>query len=199
MRPAWSDRIGSLLSLGLLAALGLSSWVFSTLTQVPDWVRASQQQTGPTAVVTEATIVNTGSDGHPRQIVVSPTVRQFEDGRALLTKPNLTSSLEKGPPVFATAREAQVSADQNEVLLRGSVIIRREASGDDPALRVETETLTFLSREEIAQTQDPVTVHRGGSTLYGVGMRLDEKANRLQILANTRMMLPESKPKEKRP
>lgn len=199
MRSAWSDRIGGLLSLGLLAALGLSSWVFSTVTQVPDWVKASRQQSGPTAVVTKAHIVKTGTNGQPRQVVVSPSIEQFEDGRATLATPDLTSFRDKGPPVFAKARQAQVSADQNEVQLSGAVVIRREASGDDPALRVETETLTFLSNEEVAQTKDPVMVYRGVSTLYGVGMRLDEKTDRLQILADTRMVLPKSKPEEKKP
>jgi lipopolysaccharide export system protein LptC len=199
MRSAWSDRIGGLLSLGLLAALGLSSWVFSSLTQIPDWIKASQQQTGPTAVVANAHIVKTGADGRPRQVVVSPQIQQFEDGRAMLATPDLTSFRDQGPPVYAKSRQARVSADQNEVLLTGSVVIRREAFGDDPALRVETETLTFLSDEQVAVTQAPVMVYRGASTLYGVGMRLDEKTDRLQILADTRMVLPKSKPEEKKP
>jgi lipopolysaccharide export system protein LptC len=199
MRSAWSDRIGSLLSLGLLAALGLSSWILSSMTQVPDWMRVGQKKTGPTAVVTKAHIVRTGADGKPHQTVVSPTIQQFEDGRALLTAPDLTSFTDNGPPIFAKARQAQVSPDQNQIVLKGAVVIRRQAFRDDPTLRIETETLTFLSNEQVAQTQDPVMVYRGASTLYGVGMRLDEKTDRLQILADTRMVLPKSKPEEKKP
>ena len=197
MRSAWSDRIGSVLSLGLLAALGLSSWVFSTMTQVPGWMKASQQKTGPTAVISRAHIVKTGPDGKPHQTVVSPAIQQFEDGRALLSAPDLTSFRDNGPPIFAKAQEARVSPDQNQIVLKGAVVIRREAFRGDPALRVETETLTFLSNEQLAQTQDPVMVYRGSSTLYGVGMRLDEKTDRLQILADTRMVLP--KPEERKP
>ncbi|MEY4083181.1 MAG: hypothetical protein RL483_550 [Pseudomonadota bacterium] len=199
MRAAWSDRIGGWLSLALLAGLGLSSWLLSAVTQAPDWIKASRSQSGPTAVIAKAHIVKTGSDGRPRQVVDSPQITQFEDGRAELTSPDLVSFRVQGPPVTAKSRKALVSADQNEVVLEGSVVIRREASEKDPALRVETETLTFLSDQEIAQTAAPVMVYRGVQTLYGVGLRLDEKTDRLQILADTRMVLPKSKPEEKKP
>jgi LPS export ABC transporter protein LptC len=189
----WSDRIGTLLSVALLGALAAASYLLSEWALQPDWQKASATRTGPTAYVYGASITRTNEGGTPAQRVQTPRITQMADGQSIFSEPVVVTVRPDRPPVMATALRGEVSADQSIVTLRQKVVVTRQAFGEDPAIRVETNSLTFLLNENLARTADPVMIYRGGATLYGVGMTLNQKTDQVTILADSRMMLPKQK------
>jgi LPS export ABC transporter protein LptC len=189
----WSDRIGTLLSVALLGALAAASYLLSEWALQPDWQKASATRTGPTAYVYGASITRTNEGGTPAQRVQTPRITQMADGQSIFSEPVVVTVRPDRPPVMAMALRGEVSADQSIVTLRQKVVVTRQAFGEDPAIRVETNSLTFLLNENLARTADPVMIYRGGATLYGVGMTLNQKTDQVTILADSRMMLPKQK------
>jgi LPS export ABC transporter protein LptC len=189
----WSDRIGTLLSVVLLGALAAASYLLSEWALQPDWQKASATRTGPTAYVYGASITRTNEGGAPAQRVQTPRITQMGDGQSVFSEPVVVTVRPDRPPVMATALRGEVNADQSIVTLRQKVVVTRQAFGADPAIRVETNSLTFLLNENLARTADPVMIYRGGATLYGVGMTLNQKTDQVTILADSRMVLPKQK------
>ncbi|MDA0665352.1 MAG: LPS export ABC transporter periplasmic protein LptC [Proteobacteria bacterium] len=189
----WSDRLGSIVSMALLGGLAAASYLLSEWALQPDWQRASADRAGPTALVYGATIVRTNRDGLPDQRIQTPEIEQFADGQSLFKSPVVVILRPDRPPVTVTADKGSVSADQSLVTLRQKVVVTRRAFGTDPSIRVETESLAFFVNEDIARTADPVMIYRGTSTLYGVGMTLNQKTDQMTILADSRMVLPRQK------
>lgn len=189
----WSDRLGSIVSMALLGGLAAASYLLSEWALQPDWQRASGERVGPTALVFGATIVRTNRSGLPDQRIQTPQIEQFADGQSLFKAPVVVILRPDRPPVTVTADRGSVSADQSLVTLRQRVVVTRQAYETKSALRVETESLAFFVDEEIARTADPVMIYRGISTLYGVGMTLNQKTDQITILANSRMVLPRQK------
>lgn len=189
----WSDRIGSLVSIALLGALAAASYLLSEWALQPNWEKTSGDRTGPTAHVYSASITRTNENGVPTQRVQTPNIAQIADGQSVFTEPVVVTLRPDRPPVMATALRGDVNADQTVVTLRQKVVVTRQAFGADPAIRIETSSLTFLVNEGLARTTDPVMIYRGNSTLYGVGMTLNQKTDQVTILADSRMVLPKQK------
>ena len=189
----WSDRIGTLLSVALLGTLAAASYLLSEWALQPDWQKASATRTGPTAYVYGASITRTNESGTPAQRVQTPNIKQMADGQSVFSEPVVVTLRPDRPPVMATALQGEVNSDQSIVTLRQKVVVTRQAFGTDPAMRVETNSLTFMVNENLARTADPVMIYRGASTLYGVGMTLNQKTDQVTILADSRMVLPKQK------
>ncbi len=189
----WSDRLGSIVSMALLGGLAAASYLLSEWVVQPDWKRASADRVGPTALVYGATIVSTSRGGLLNQRIQTPEIEQFADGESFFKSPVVVFFRPDRPPVKVTADKGSVSADQSLVTLRQRVVVTRQAFGADPSIRVETESLAFFVNEDIARTADPVMIYRGISTLYGVGMTLNQKTDQMTILADSRMVLPRQK------
>jgi len=75
----------------------------------------------------------------------------------------------KGALHVATAKTGSVDTATNEATLVGNVVIN---FGDEQATHVETETLTWKSKDGTATTEDPVQITRKDMTIEGVGLRL---------------------------
>jgi lipopolysaccharide export system protein LptC len=186
----WSDRIGTLLTVGLMGTLAAASYILSEWALQPDWQKDTVGQSGPTAYVFGATILRSNAGGFESQRIQTPKIEQWAEGQSLFTEPVLSSLRPDRPPVMAKALSGEVNADQSVITLKGMVVVTRQAFGTDPAIRIETDSLQFLVNEDLAQTADPVMIFRGNSTLYGVGMTLNQKTDQVTILADSRMVLP---------
>lgn len=194
MRSRWSDRLGALISTLLLTILAASAWLMSEVAQRSPLQESSGQASGPSARVFQAQVVRTNRAGEPVQQLLTPQLTQQADGSMDLETPTMRALRPDRPPVIVTSRKAQVSADQSRIDLDGDVRISRAAFADEPAILVLTPTLVVLPKEDIAKTDAPVVITRGASTLTGRGLVLDQKTDRLTILADSQMVLPRRDP-----
>ena len=99
------------------------------------------------------------------------------------------------PRTVLQADRAEISDQQNRVELFGNVVIQKDPFKSQPAARIDTSRATVLIREELVTTDAPVNVQRGLSTLQGVGMRFDQKTQRVDIISESRMIVPKEQKK----
>lgn len=194
MKARWSDRLGAVLSTLMLGALATSAWLMSEVVQRSSLLPSAGHPTGPTARVFDAHMIRTNNEGVPMQLVDTPDLTQQGDGSMDLVSPTIRALRLERPPVVILSERAHVSADQERVDLVDNVRVSRAAFGAEPPILVRTPVLAVFPKEDIAKTEAPVIITRGLSTLTGRGLLLDQKTDRLTILAESRMVLPKRGP-----
>ena len=195
MRLAVLERLGSLVSIGMVGMLTLAAWLLSELVAQSSGPVSSRPAGSVSTVITQAEILQTNAQGGAQYQVKAPRVDLFNDGQALLDQPELVSLAQSqtGPAMSARADSAVISSNQQEIEIRGNAKISRPAQEREPALEVTSPWIRFDLNKQTAQTTAPVRVVRGASVLTGDGLMLDQRAETLRVLSNTKMILkPES-------
>lgn len=195
MRLAVLERLGSLVSIGMVGMLTLAAWLLSELVAQSSGPVSSRPAGSVSTVITQAEILQTNAQGGAQYQVKAPRVDLFNDGQALLDQPELVSLAQSqpGPAMSARADFAVISSNQQEIEIRGNAKISRPAQQREPALEVTSPWIRFDLNKQTAQTTAPVRVVRGASVLTGDGLMLDQRAETLRVLSNTKMILkPES-------
>jgi lipopolysaccharide export system protein LptC len=195
MRLAVLERLGSLVSIGMVGMLTLAAWLLSELVAQSSGPVSSRPAGSISTVITQAEILQTNAQGGAQYQVKAPRVDLFNDGQALLDQPELVSLAQSqpGPAMSARADAAVISSNQQEIEIRGNAKISRPAQEREPALEVTSPWIRFDLNKQTAQTTAPVRVVRGASVLTGDGLMLDQRAETLRVLSNTKMILkPES-------
>lgn len=189
-----TDWIGNVISIGMLSVLALASWGLSEILQRGWLDAASQSAKGPSAIVEQPRLIRTDAYGMPqyrldaRQMIFT----QATDS-SVLDHPVMTSLDAEKPKTMIRSDMAIGTHQQNQVELIGNVLMTRDAYGTQPQTRVTTSQAVFFMDEERAATDEPVLVERGTSTLRGIGMRYDQKTQRLDIVSESRMVVPKEK------
>jgi lipopolysaccharide export system protein LptC len=195
VRLAVLERLGSLVSIGMVGLLALAAWLLSELVSQSSGPASSRPAGSISTVITQAKILQTNSQGAAQYLVKAPRVDLFNNGQALLDQPELVSiaQSESGPAMSARADSAVILGNQQEIEIRGNARITRPALEKEPALEVTSPWIRFDLKNQTAQTTAPVRVVRGASVLTGDGLMLDQRSETLRVLSNTKMILkPES-------
>jgi lipopolysaccharide export system protein LptC len=195
VRLAVLERLGSLVSIGMVGLLALAAWLLSELVSQSSGPASSRPAGSISTVITQAEILQTNAEGAAQYQVKAPRVDLFNDGQALLDQPELLSiaQSEPGSAMSARADSAVISSNQQEIEIRGNAKITRPALEKEPALEVTSPWIRFDLKNQTAQTTAPVRVVRGASVLTGDGLMLDQRSETLRVLSNTKMILkPES-------
>jgi lipopolysaccharide export system protein LptC len=195
VRLAVLERLGSLVSIGMVGLLALAAWLLSELVSQSSGPVSPRPAGSISTVITKAEILQTNARGAAQYKVKAPRVDLFNDGQALLDQPELVSiaQSEPGPAMSARADYAIISSNQQEIEIRGNARITRAALEKEPALEVTSPWIRFDLKSQTAQTTAPVRVIRGASVLTGDGLMLDQRSETLRVLSNTKMILkPES-------
>lgn len=189
-----TDWIGNVISIGMLAVLAFASWGLSEILQRGWLDAASQSNRGPNAIVEEPRVIRTDANGMPQYRLDARrmTFTQASD-QSILEEPVMTSLAADKPKTVIRSDKAIGTHQQNEVELIGNVRMTRDAYGNQPQTRVTTSQATLFMDEERAMSDAPVLVERGASTLQGIGMRYDQKTLRLDIVSESRMVVPKEK------
>lgn len=110
--------------------------------------------------------------GVPAHRLHAPRLRHYvDDGTSAIDQPSLTVYQDEAPPWEIRANDALVSADGELVLLRGEVLIEREAGADNRPLRLVTRELRVQPRQDYAETDAAVRVDSDPDWLEAVGMQ----------------------------
>ena len=189
------ERLGSLLSIGMVGLRALAAWLLSELVAQSASPASSRPVGSISTVITQAEILQTNAQGQAQYQVRAPRVDLFNDGQALLDQPELVSLApsQAGLAMSARADSAVISGNQKDIEIRGNARMTRPAQGKEPALEVTSPWIRFDLKAQTAKTTAPVRVVRGASVLTGDGLLLDQRSETIRVLSNTKMILkPES-------
>jgi lipopolysaccharide export system protein LptC len=187
-QPEW---LGSTISVGLFALLAAASWGLNEFLRRAQLESVAAGKDGPNTIIENPRVTRSDLQGHARYRLDAKKIYFDERAdRSLVEQPVMTSLAPDQPKTSIQAERAITTQQQNRVDLEGNVRIDRGAFDRQPAAQVRTSRATVLIREERAETDAPVLIERGASTLQGVGMHLDQKTGRIEIVSESRMVVP---------
>ncbi len=189
-----TDRLGQFISVGLFLVLAIASWGLTEYLQRGRMMSTPTDASGPNAVIENPKIVRSDPSGQPQyRLEAASIIHSERNDRSEIQQP-VVSSLSSNKPLTVVRAQTAVATDQlNRIDLQGNVLITRAADGSQPAARIETERATLFIKEERAVSDAPVLISRGVSTLQGVGMVFDQKTQKIEITADSRMVVPREK------
>lgn len=95
---------------------------------------------------------------------------------------------EEGEGLYWDLRAATgwISADSEEMRLRGDVVAVSDPAGDHD-LRMQTDALAVFPRQRRAHGDGPVTITQPGTTMRGTGMEADLAEKRFQLTSKVQV------------
>jgi lipopolysaccharide export system protein LptC len=119
--------------------------------------------------------------------VRAPHLERDPDGKSLtILKPEFSFPDRKQGRWIATSAQAWVADKGVEVRLNDNVLFTGPPSPSGERTRFATAHLQVFPKQDLALSEDSVTVTRSDSILQGQGRRADMKAHKISLLANVK-------------
>ena len=174
---AWSPAI-------LLLLLAVLTWWLDAKVRSPQTLPGTSARGAPDFYIEGFMAVRMNPDGTRRYELAGKRLVHFEsDSSSLLSSPTLLYHDYKRAPLTVSADTAELENGGENVYFRGNVRIDRPAYDRNPQLGVATNYLHVTPDEEIAKTDQPVTMVEGASTVRSVGLEFDNRTNRVKLLS----------------
>jgi len=110
----------------------------------------------------------------------------LDDDTSRLERPNMTVFKQGAAAWNVYARHGWVSAGQKTIALSGDVVIWRDPRAGHSALEIRTDELHIEPDRQYAETDRPVTIAQDVGVTHAVGMRVNLRQSRLELLADVR-------------
>lgn len=172
----------TLLGLALLIAAAVSGW--AVWTYRPPAQARLVKQVRPDYLLHDFELIALDRGGHEAFTLRAPRLERHPGDRTMtLATPEFRFPAREGGHWVMRARSGWVSADGDEVRLRGDVRADSPPS-ITPPLVFATQRLNVYPERNLASTPDVVTITRPGSILRGRGFRADLDRKRYALLAD---------------
>jgi len=179
---AWFTGLPLLLLLLLAAAYWLNQQI-QPLPFTPD----NSKRHDPDFIVSKFVATTLNEQGKPRFVMAAKKMLHYPDNNSTyLEAPELTSFDSDHPPIHTYANNGIVSGKGEEVFLRDDVKIVRTASSTQREIIFTTSYLYVIPDRGLAETDQPVTMIDGRNIVHAVGMKLDNKARIVKLLAQVK-------------
>lgn len=166
----------------LMALLGAAAWWQYRGLEVESAPQAARERR-PDYTVDEFTATTMDATGAPDRRLTAVELRHYPDDQGMeLEHPVLTVFNQAAPPWIVRSETGWVSADGDELVLRGQVLIDRAAGATTRPLHLRTQELQVQPRKEYAQTDRPVhatseddwlTSDNGARIWFGDALRVE--------------------------
>jgi len=195
------DRFPTLVSLAILVALVIGTWVAADYTQRAVALDAAAKKTHePDSWAKHLVILRTDLTGVAINRLEGDYMEHFpDDGSYDIVKPRSFSIRDEGPLTIATSDTATVYDQGNRVHMKGDALLTRPGDQERAPLTVSSQEIILLSKEDVAYTDLPAVAYNGRSRLSGVGMHYDNKTRELQVLKSTDVEIAPRKPENSQP
>ncbi len=183
MRKRSWDRVAAGVSIVLLLALAAGSFYLAELSDRLESAAGTRKLTHePDFFVENFALIRLDVHGQPVfRLSAARMVHYPDDDSTEYTKPRLVSLDPTKPLVTLHADRGRAEQDGDRTHLYDDVVLTRAATGDKPPLRVTTDYVLLLSKEDVARTDRPVRIEYGESVLTGVGMDFYNEDRRLDV------------------
>jgi lipopolysaccharide export system protein LptC len=181
------DRLRSWLPLlPLLLLLGATYWLNL---QVQPAVYGSKKNLrhDPDYIIDNFTATTLDEHGKIRFVMSAKKMLHYpDDDSTHMDVLNLTSLTAEYPPVRMSAQSGEISSKGDEIFLHDNVTIVRPAYANRSEMTFNTNYLRVLPNQDIANTDQPVSMVDARTALGAVGMELDNKTHTLKFLSQVK-------------
>ena len=180
MKDRWLAYVPML----LLAGLALLTYWLDLRVQPGGRARGGESGRTPDYIVENFTATRMNADGTPRYAVAARRMLHYpDDNSAQLDYPELSHFDPQRAPVTIRADAGSLSANGEEALFSGNVLVRRQAFGQSPELTLATSRLQVIPNRDLARTDREVKLTSGNSTLTSVGLEFNNATRTLKLLS----------------
>jgi lipopolysaccharide export system protein LptC len=169
--------------LGLLAAL--SFWIERSVQVSENGGQATQSD--PEGIMENFDALRTDPAGQPQYRLSARKLKHYSGSKLTeLESPRFVQLDPEAGEVTAVAREATVSANGEEVDLRGDVVVERAARPGQPAMTLRTAKLLVFPERDLLRApgtvdiEDGIQTLRAGAMEYDAGQRVIKLSGRVQ-------------------
>ncbi len=179
-----SDRRILLFAALLMAAI--ISWWLSMVSEPRRLLAPADERHDPDFYLKIFELTSMSEKGLPRHRLVADSMFHYpDDDTAVIHMPRLTF-YQDGNNVWEIKADEGLAIDGGKRLkLIGPVFIQRK-SGDDTQLKIFTSDVLVTADSEVAETKNPVKIYQDNGITYAVGMKVDFKNRKLDLLADVR-------------
>jgi lipopolysaccharide export system protein LptC len=183
----WMQRLREwALLLPLLAILGATYWLNQQVQPLPTEPDGRKRH-DPDFIVSKFAATTMNEKGMPRFILSAQKMVHYPDNDSTHLENLLLSSLYSDqPPVYTSARQGEISSKGNEVFLRDQVKLVRAANASQSEMTFNTTYLHVLPDFGLMETDRPVTMTDAHTAIQAVGMKFDNNARIIKLLAQVR-------------
>lgn len=176
----------TLISTLLIFAVGLSSWSI-LIGKKSDALKPTNSTKEPDAYMEEviATIFN--KQGTPSMKIETPKMVHYADNDTTnIAKPHITVYRQSPEPWYINSNFAKATQGIDQILFWDNVIIHHAHDIDNPTTTMTTTSLTVFPNEQLAKTDEAITVTQPDSTLKAVGMFANMNDGTVKLLSQAR-------------
>jgi lipopolysaccharide export system protein LptC len=138
----------------------------------------------PDVIVDKVSATTMDVLGSPHFLMSAQKIVHYpDDDSTHLDEPRLTSLSTNQPSVYTSARTGEISSGGDEIFLRSGVRLVRAADATQSEMVFTTDYLHVIPQRDLAETDRPVTGTDAHSVIHAVGMKFDNKARTVKLLA----------------
>jgi lipopolysaccharide export system protein LptC len=176
------DRLASFFPLLLLAALAALTYWLDRAVQPPAPDLTATLRHDPDFIAEGFSAVQLGPDGRSRYVITGRRLIHYpDDDTAHVEEPRVLITEPEKPPVHVSARRGTITADGEHVHLMDEVRIERGGGVEEGGAVLTTSYLHILPGQELARTDQPVTLEDANTVIHGVGLEFDRKTQTVTI------------------
>ena len=170
----------------LLLLLGAVYWLSQQLQPLPV-IPDSSKRHAPDFIVNRFVATTLNEQGKPRFVMAAQQMLHYPDNDSTyLDAPKFTSFDTDHPPVYTYANNGMVSGKGDEIFLRDNVKIVSTVSSTQREITFTTSYLHVIPDRGLAITDQPVMMVDGRNIVRAVGMKFDNKARIVKLLAQVK-------------
>lgn len=158
----------------LLLLAALSFWIDHMVE--PPAGGSTPAQTDPEGIMENFKAMRTDATGKPQYRLSARKLRHYSNSKFTeLESPRLTQLDAQSGDVTAISNQATVSADGNEVDLRGDVLVERAARPGQSPMTLRSARLLVFPEQDRMRSPGPVEIHDATVDLRANAMEYDAK------------------------
>lgn len=174
---AWSGL------LPLLFLLAAAYWLNQQVQPLPAKPDSSKRH-DPDFMVNNFSATTLNEQGTPHFMITAKNMLHYpDDDSTHLEDPQITSLSADRSALHASAGTGSISGKGDEVFLRDDVKIIRAANARQSELVFTTNYLHVIPDQDLADTDQPVTLMDAHNRINAIGMQLDNKSRVIKLLA----------------
>ncbi|MBV8802095.1 MAG: LPS export ABC transporter periplasmic protein LptC [Gammaproteobacteria bacterium] len=176
----------SLIGLLLILSIGLSSWSI-LIGKKSQALAPTNSSTEPDAYMEEVIAIILNKQGAPSMKIETPKMVHYAENDVTdISKPHITVYRQSPEPWYINSTFAKAKDGIDQILFWDNVIIHHAEDSANPTTTMTTTSLTVFPNQQLAKTDQSITVTQPNATLHAVGMLANMNDGTVKLLSNAR-------------
>jgi lipopolysaccharide export system protein LptC len=181
------DRLSRWFPFLLLAAVAALTFWLDQVVRLPSSFTGKTVRQDPDYIVDRLTAVKMNAAGNVGYTLYADRLTHFPaDDRTQLESPRFVSLLDGGAPITVTARQAQLSANGENVYFEHNVRVVRDPTPTQTRMVLETEFLHVIPDAHLVRTDRAVRLTDAHTVVEAVGLELNSETRVLKLLSTVK-------------